>query len=586
MSGNFSNLVDLCQRSCAQYASNKLFGTKEDGRWQWITYADFIKLVDNFRAGLAELGVEAGNNIGIISNNRVEWAVACYATYGLKASFVPMYEAQLDKEWAFILNDCAATVAIAATNDIAKKLEALKPDVPSLKHVIGFELPADDERSYKAMLKNGAANPVEAKHPEESDTAGFIYTSGTTGNPKGVILSHGNITSNINAIHTIFTFEAADRSLSFLPWAHSFGQTCELHGLLSMGCSMGINDEVPSLVGNLAEVQPTILFAVPRIFNRIYDGVNKQMAEKPGLIQKLFRSGIANATKRSNGQSLGPLSSLGLKIADKIIFSKIRQKFGGQLKYAISGSAALNTEVAKFIDALGIMVYEGYGLTETSPIATANYPGTRKIGSVGKPIPDVTITIDCEVTGDPVQGEIIIAGPNIMQGYHNRPEENDKVLLPDRSFRSGDMGRVDNDGFLFITGRIKEQYKLENGKYVVPSPLEEELKLSPYVANAMIYGMNRPYNVALVVLDPDSMEKWSQENGVSGDLSTNDKVMKLVEKELAQRGSGFKGYERPRNFAIIAEDFTTENGMLTPTMKLKRRNVLKAYQEKIDALYA
>lgn len=585
MSGNFSNLVDLCQRSCAQYASNKLFGTKEAGRWQWITYSDFIKLVDNFRAGLAGLGVGAGDNIGIISNNRVEWAVACYATYGLKASFVPMYEAQMDKEWKFILNDCGATAAIAATNDIANKLEALKPDVPSLQHIIGFELPADDARSYKSLLKKGAAAPVDALQPEESDTAGFIYTSGTTGNPKGVILSHGNLTSNINAIHSIFTFEAADRSLSFLPWAHSFGQTCELHGLLSMGCSIGINDEVPNLIANLAEVQPTILFAVPRIFNRIYDGVNKQMAAKPSVIQKLFHAGIKNATKKSNGQALGLASRIGLKLADKIIFSKIRMKFGGQLKYAISGSAALNTEVAKFIDALGIMVYEGYGLTETSPIATANYPGSRKIGSVGKAIPHVTITIDTEATGDPVQGEIIIAGPNIMQGYHNRPDENEKVLLPDRSFRSGDMGRLDDEGFLFITGRIKEQYKLENGKYVVPSPLEEELKLSPYIANAMIYGMNKPYNVALIVLDPESIAKWAQENGVHGNLATNDKILTLIGNELGNRGSGFKGYERPKNFAIADEDFTTENGMLTPTMKLKRRNVLAVYQERIDALY-
>ncbi len=251
---------------------------------------------------------------------------------------------------------------------------------------------------------------------------------------------------------------------------------------------MGINDDVANLVANLAEVKPTILFAVPRIFNRIYDGVNKQMADKPGFIQSLFRNGIKNATKRANGEDIGVFAGMGISMADKLIFSKIRAKFGGRLRFAISGSAALSKEVAEFIDALGIEVYEGYGLTETSPIATANWPGNRKIGSVGKAIPGVTITIDKSVTGDAKNGEIVIKGPNIMQGYHNRQDENDKVLMADGSFRSGDMGFVDDDGYLFITGRIKEQYKLENGKYVVPSPLEEELKLSPFIANVMMTG--------------------------------------------------------------------------------------------------
>ncbi|MCA9599189.1 MAG: AMP-binding protein, partial [Myxococcales bacterium] len=222
----------------------------------------------------------------------------------------------------------------------------------------------------------------------------------------------------------------------------------------------------------------------------------------------------------------------------------------------------------------------------TSPIATANFPGNRKIGSVGKAIPHVTISIDKEVTGDAKHGEILIKGPNIMQGYHNRPEENDKVLLPDRTFRSGDMGYVDEDGYLYITGRIKEQYKLENGKYVVPAPLEEELKLSPFIANVMIHGANKPYNVALVVPDPDALKKWASENGVDlGNVEKSDEVRKLLEKELAERGQNFKGFERPKKFMITAEDFTTDNGLLTPTLKLKRRNVLAKYEAQLDALY-
>ena len=586
MAEQFKNLVDLCEKSCNKFKDRELFGTKVDGSWKWMTYGEFGKLVDDFRGGLASLGVGAGDKVGIVANNRVEWAVAAYATYGLGAAFVPMYEAQKADEWRFILDDCGAKIAIGATPDIYKKLQGVKAQVASLEHVVGFEEPESDDHSYAALLKKGADKPVPAQHPKDGDTAGFIYTSGTTGNPKGVILSHGNLCSNINAIHAIFPFEASDRSLSFLPWAHSFGQTCELHAMLSMGCSMGINDAVENLVANLAEVQPTILFAVPRIFNRIYDGVNKQMTEKPGFIQSLFRNAVKNRTKKGRGEDVGVWSGMGISIAASSIFSKSRQTFGGRLQSAVSGSAALSKEVAEFIDALGIEVYEGYGLTETSPIATANFPGNRKIGSVGKAIPGVTIVIDKAVTGDAKNGEILIRGPNIMQGYHNRDDENKAVLMADRTFRSGDMGFVDDDGYLYITGRIKEQYKLENGKYVVPSPLEEELKLSPFIANVMIHGANKPYNVALVVPDKAALEKWAADNGKTlGDVEKSDDVKKVIEDELKKYAKSFKGFERPEKFVLTAEDFTTDNGMLTPTLKLKRRNVLQKYEPALDALY-
>jgi long-chain acyl-CoA synthetase len=242
--------------------------------------------------------------------------------------------------------------------------------------------------------------------------------------------------------------------------------------------------------------------------------------------------------------------------------------------------------VAAFIDALGITVYEGYGLTETSPIATANYPDHRKMGSVGRPIPGVSIQIDRSITDDPVNGEIIIRGPNVMRGYHHRPEENAAVLMEDHSFRSGDMGYLDSDGYLFITGRIKEQYKLENGKYVVPSPLEEQLKLSPYIANVMIYGANKPHNVALVVPDAEAVRGWCTKQGVAlEEVARSEQVRQLLRNEIEACSKDIKGYERVQNFIIALEDFTTDNGMLTPTLKLKRRAVLARYGSDLDALY-
>ena len=582
----FENLVELCERSCREFAARDLFGVKQDSGWTWMTYGQFSELVNAFRGGLASLGVGRGDVVAIIADNRVEWAVACYATYGLGASYVPMYQAQLAKEWEFILGDCGAKVAIGATDAIVEAVRGMKPQLPALRHVVGLDLPAGDDDSYAALLEVGRRRPIPAMSPSPDYVAGLIYTSGTTGMPKGVILTHGNITSNVNAIHEVFEFDADDRSLAFLPWAHSFGQTCELHCLVSMGCSMAINDDVKNLVQNLGEVKPTVLYAVPRVFNRLYDGVNAQIAAKPGIIQWLFRHGIEVATRKAKGESVGPLDGALLALADRLIFSTVRQRFGGRLKYAISGSAALSPEVAAFIDALGITVYEGYGLTETSPIATANYPGHRKMGSVGRAIPGVSIQIDRSVTEDPVNGEIIIRGPNVMQGYHHRPDENAAVLMEDHSFRSGDMGHLDPDGYLFITGRIKEQYKLENGKYVVPSPLEEKLKLSPFIANVMIYGANKPHNVALVVPDAEAVRGWAAKQGVAlEDVARNEQVRQLLRTEIETHSKDLKGYERVQNFIIALEDFTTDNGMLTPTLKLKRRVVLERYGDDLEALY-
>jgi long-chain acyl-CoA synthetase len=582
----FENLVELYERSCREFAGRQLFGVKQAAGWTWLTYAEFGELVNALRGGLASLGVGRGDVVAIIADNRVEWAVACYATYGLGASYVPMYQAQLAKEWQFILEDCGAKVAIGATNAIVETLRRMQPELPALPHLVGLELPATDDHSYAALLDVGRQRPVPSVSPSGDDVAGLIYTSGTTGMPKGVILTHGNITSNVNAIHEVFEFQADDRSLAFLPWAHSFGQTCELHCLLSMGCSMAINDDIKNLVQNLGEVKPTVLYAVPRVFNRLYDGVNAQIAEKPGIIQWLFKHGMDAAKRKAKGESPGPLDSVLLALADRLIFSTVRQRFGGRLKYAISGSAALSPEVAAFIDALGITVYEGYGLTETSPIATANYPGHRKMGSVGRPIPGVSIQIDRSVTDDPVNGEIVIHGPNVMRGYHHRPEENAAVLMEDHSFRSGDMGYLDSEGYLFITGRIKEQYKLENGKYVVPSPLEEQLKLSPFIANVMIYGANKPHNVALVVPDAEAVRGWATKQGVPlEDVARSEQVRQLLRDEIEACSKAIKGYERVQKFIIALEDFTTDNGMLTPTLKLKRRAVLERYGRELDNLY-
>lgn len=586
----FPDLVTMFHNSVEKHADRPLFGVKEGGHYKWLAYKEVGRMVDNFRSALSQLGVGEGDRVAVISNNRVEWAVGAYATYGLGATYVPMYESQLDKEWKFILEDSGAKVALVGNDEIYSRVSEIAGEIESLRHIINFEGKEQDEVSYIHLLKRGSEKKIEPIRPDPGKIATFIYTSGTTGNPKGVMLSHHNITYNISATHAVFPITEEDRSLAFLPWAHVFGGGVELQGMISVGASMGLAESVQTIVDNLPEVKPTILFAVPRIWNRIYDGVNQQILEKPAIIQTIFRKAISAHNKRNEGQSPSLGEKISHFIANILIFSKIRDKFGGRLKYAISGAAALSREVAEFIDALGIEIYEGYGMTETSAASTANYPGHRKLGTVGKPMPGVEIKIDESAPGaHNGEGEIIIYGHGVMQGYHNLPDKTDEVMTEDGGLRSGDLGRIDEDGFLKITGRVKELYKLENGKYVAPAPLEEKLQLSHYLLQVMIYGDDKPYNVALVVPDKQAMKKWAEEREIKydsfRDLYNRDEVRQLVKAELDKYGAEFKGYERVKDFVLLEDEFSTENNLLTPTLKLKRRNVISKYNDTLEGLY-
>jgi long-chain acyl-CoA synthetase len=589
---SFENLVEMFESSVSSFADRDLFGVKKDGQYQWTTYREVGDAVDDFRAGLASLGVGAGDKVAIIANNSPQWAVSAYATYGLGAQFVPMYEAQLEKDWKYILKDSGAKVLLVSTDDIYDSTLGFTDELDALEHVVHLGGTTDDQASYGGLKAIGAASPLPSIQPDPGDICGFIYTSGTTGEPKGVLLSHSNIVSNVNAIHTFFPMDSEDVSLSFLPWAHSFGQTVELHCLISYGAGVGLAVSVATIIENLPEVRPTLLFSVPRIFNKIYGGVQKKMNAAGGLKLKLFKATMATANKKrelAERGSSSPLVDIKHALLDKLVASKVRAAFGGRLRYAFSGGAALSKEVGLFVDNLGIKVYEGYGLTETSPIVSANRPGAQKIGSIGQCIPDVRVEI---VPGESLpegQGEIVVYGPNIMQGYHNLPEKTAEVMTEDGGFRTGDMGRMDEEGYLWITGRVKEQYKLENGKYVAPAPLEEQLKLSPMINQVMIDGANRLYNVALIVPDIDSLKAWAKESGLAYDsdasLCADARAHARIGEELEKFGAPFKGYERPRKWALTSDEFSTENDMLTPTLKLKRRNVMTAYVDTINGLY-
>ena len=588
------NLVEMFENSVTQYPDKPLFGTKNpQGTYDWVTYEEVAKRVDNLRGGLAQLGVGKDDAVGIISRNSVEWAVAAFATYGLGARFISMYETEVFRIWKYIVADSAIKVLFVATPVIYEQVRGFLDEISTLEKIIVID--GDAEDSMAALEQVGQQHSLPSMRPGPYGVAGLIYTSGTTGEPKGVLLTHGNFTSNARAGYKIYPeLNHNSRSLSILPWAHSYGQVAELYNFIQFGGSIGLAESPNTIITDIAQVKPTHLLAVPRVFNRIYNGLWAKMDEAGGLPRRLFVMGVESGKKRRALAKEGRSSfwtELQFKIADRIVFEKVRELFGGRLQCAMTASAAMNVDIAHFFFDVGIPLYDVYGLTECSPAVAMNCPAAFRLGSVGQAIDKVTIVIDkSAVEAGADDGEIVVYGPNVMQGYHNKLEATRAIMTEDGGIRTGDRGRLDEDGYLYITGRIKEQYKLENGRFVFPASLEEDIKLIPYIANAMIYGENRAYNVCLVVPDFAVLEKYAVKHNLPTDpaaLVQRPEVRDLISTEIREFLTGkYRNYEIPHKFVLLTEDFTLENGMLTQTMKLKRRAVVEKYKAEIEAQYA
>jgi len=588
------NLVELVENSIAKFAARPLFGTKnKEGDYEWVTYAEVGGRIDRLRGGLARLGVKKKDAVGIIASNRTEWAICAFATFGLGGRFIPMYEKELKKTWKYIIDDGDIKILMVANSSILESVEAMRNGLPSLKEVLVID--GDGERSMAWLERQGETHPTPSIRPDHDDIAVLIYTSGTTGSPKGVLLSHGNFTTNSRGGSQRFDELNQDsRALSILPWAHSYAQTAELYTFISLGASIGIAENVATIAEDLQKVKPTFLIAVPSVFNKIYDGLWAKMNETGGLARTLFDMGVKNARRKRELAREGKSemsTNLKVKFADAVVFKKIRQRFGGQLMGALTASATMNVDVSNFFNDIGIPVYDCYGLTETSPAVTMNSPGVHRPGSVGRPIEQVRVEIDqYNVEEGARDGEIVVYGPNVMQGYHKNAAATQAVMTPDGGFRTGDRGYIDDDGFLFITGRIKEQYKLQNGKYVFPAALEGEIRLLPFIENAMVYGEGRAFNVCLVVPEFNALKKWAAKNDLKGDEKTligSEAVQAMIRRETAALLKGkFRGYEIPRKYILLKTDFSLDSGTLTQTMKLKRRAVLEQFSKEIEAAYA
>lgn len=592
------------------------------GEFQWMTYGEFGENVRRCRRVLKDMGITPHSKVGVISNNRHEWATIAAAAYSLNATLVPMYEAQRPSDWKHILIDSGCRALFCATEDCyVQVLKEVLPDVSGatglgVDGVLCLDGRMGEPHSFATAMRRAEVEGVNVDiddivAPTPDDLANLIYTSGTTGKPKGVELIHSNQTSNVHAGKAMSGTDQpfvlpTDRSLAFLPWAHSYGQTCELWCLLSSGSSMGVCRGAPQYVlEDLSLVEPTLLFAVPALYKRVHDGVLAAMQSasplKRHLLRSALRSGRANTAAADADTALGSFANLKHSILDAAVLSKIRARFGGRLRAGFVAGAACPKEIVDFMDSVGIPICEGYGLTETSPVIAMNVLQRRKAGSVGMPLSGVEVMVldpEGNELGPNEEGEICCSGPNVMRGYHNNPEATEEVitLAPDgktRIFHTGDLGKIDATGYISVTGRIKELYKLENGKYVCPTPIEEAISMSRFISQVVVCGANRPYNVALVVPDWEAVRSELKLSSANDDddmnmteenLANDVRVAGLINEEIRVHCYGIKKFEVPRLHALVAP-FTAANNQITPKMSIRRHVVMKTYEDVIADLY-
>ena len=594
MRHRFESLVDMQSRVCTLFAGSRLFGVQSSGAFAWSTYDAFGHDVDGFRGALASLGVKAGDRVAVLGRNSVSWAVAAFATYGLGAVYVPVMPNLPRGAITYALRDSGAKVVIAGSNELFDLVRSAQSELPAVEHVLSTEASGRPE-SFAEHLVRGHDVDVPRERVRHQDAATILYTSGTTGAPKGVVLSHGNMISNVNAVHQVHDIRPDDVSCAFLPWAHAFGLTCELFCMMSAGASIGLCEGLEWLDGDLQAIRPTVMFAVPQIWNRIHGRLQKRLAGASSTKRAMFERALAVARRRREANAKGE-RSLRLEaeyaLYASLLFDEVREHFGGRMRYALSGGAALSRPVAQLIEDIGIDMYEGYGLTETAPIVTNNTPDAKRLGTVGRAIPGVDVFICDEagkVLGPGQDGEVVVAGPNVMLGYHNDEESTNAVIFDLdglRAFRTGDLGQLSPGGFLTLTGRIKEQYKLNDGTLVSPTPIQQRLELSPLIRRASVHGDNRDFSVALLDLDMDALLAWATESGVEveGELLEHDDVRARIDAAIEMCFEGWDGH-RPTRWAVVPGGFSVEAGEVTPKQSLRHAKVSKTHAELIDSLY-
>ncbi|MBI2213361.1 MAG: long-chain fatty acid--CoA ligase [Acidobacteria bacterium] len=573
------------------------FKYKKDGSWRDITVPEFEATVRNIAGALRWMGVKTDDRVAILSENRPEWAMTDVAVLATGAVSVPIYPTLTPSSIQYILNDSGTVVLFVSNKEQLDKIESVRKLIPSLRRIVVFDpLPSLPEgvTAWDDALRSGAEQEREdgpAKFTETlrsrtaNDLATIVYTSGTTGNPKGAMLTHGNVTSNVVTCVPLIPLKTADVVLNILPLSHILERMVDFCYMLQ-GATIAYAESVLKVADNMQELHPEVFAAVPRLFEKMKERILNNVAEAPPIRQKIFHWALGVGAERLpymiERKPLPGFLAIKSAIAQKLVFSKILARLGGRVRFAVSGGAPLSAELAAFFTGAGLDILEGYGLTETSPVIAFNTLDHRRLGTVGRIIAGVEVQIAAD-------GEILTRGPNVMKGYFNAPDATAAAIDPEGWFHTGDIGHVDGDGFLHITDRKKDLIINAYGKNIAPQPIENLLKTSPFVATPVLIGDRRKFVSLLFVPNFEALQREAKALGVSASsnaaLVADPKIVASVQKEIDRFNATLDKQEKIRRFTMLPQDFTIEGGEITPSLKVKRRVVDEKYKSLIDAMY-
>jgi long-chain acyl-CoA synthetase len=583
-------IADLLPKAAELYGSKVAVRYKEGDGWVSKTFDEVREIVRPLAFGLVTLGVEKGDRVSILGNTRPEWTYFDFAALSIGATVVPIYQTNSPEECRYVLENSDSKVVVVEDAEQLEKVRAVRDQLPQLEQIVMMTGGAEDAISMEDLAAKGAggdATTWEALYSSVSkdDICTFIYTSGTTGPPKGCIISHGNYRAMLDMVNDVSVIEDEDVAYLYLPLAHSFALLIQF-GTFDLGTTLAYWERDPlKILPNLAELKPTYFPSVPRIFEKIYtaatSGIEKEGGAKKAIFNWAIKVGAKMREAERSGRKPGFLLQRQYAFADKQVLSKIRNLFGGRIRLAVSGAAPINPEILRFFDAAGVLVLEGWGMTETSTAATISTPEDFKVGTIGKPFPGCEVKIADD-------GEILVKGPNVFQGYHKNPEATKETIV-NGWLHTGDIGEIEPDGFIKITGRKKDIIITAGGKNITPANLEAEIKQHPLVSQCVVVGDRRPYLVALVTLDPEEAVKFAQENNLPEDpaqLAQNPDVNAAIETHVDKINENFARVEQVKKIAILPHDLSQESGELTPTLKVKRAVVAQKHEDAIEQLYA
>ncbi len=596
-SGEPATLAELFLLSADKFDRSDALNYKRDGAWRPISSSEVVERAENIALGLYSIGLRKGDRAAILAANSPEWTLSDAGCQFAGVVDVPIYTTLAPDAVAYIINDSGTRVFFLQNKETYDRIEQILSNCKSIETLVFYDIEGVTAKNAISLAELEAkGKQLDSERPElisemvnaslPGDIATLIYTSGTTGEPKGVMLSHSNLISNVIDAAEKYEFEGRDISLSVLPLSHVFERT-GMYVYIMYGMAVHYAESIEKVPDNLQEVKPTIFIGVPRIFEKVYERARMKAARSSQIRERIFDWAIEVAKEYArlteNGEPIPVALTAKHNLADTFVYSKLRQFFGGNLRFCITGGAALSDEIYLIFTGAGIHIMQGYGLTETSPVISSNNPTNIRVGTVGKPIRNVEVRIAAD-------GEIETRGPGVMLGYYHKEEATRDAFTEDGWFRTGDIGDLDADGYLTITDRKKELFKTSGGKYIAPSHIEQMIKSSRFVNQVVLVGNERKFPAALIVPNFEMLESYAELKGLEiktpAEFCKHERIRNLFERQIAQHTTGLAQYETVKKFVLIENELTVESGELTPTLKVKRRVVDQNYKALIDEMYA